>query len=205
MKLIEFFCDTKHKRASVLLMIFNILVLKECVSNMMFVFPILSYSKLENLYNLAGYADLSFIGRLLFNIYLSNDFSFVTILLNILRCFSLPMILIIIWDIYYILQNYQDRVFNLARKYAVCVLVFSMLIYAGGILYIVSNLTLYTSYNTILSAVHNTALWVLSSHAILYVTSLFFLLFIIRDYIEALEYKSVEMNEFGETNEDVVQ
>lgn len=195
MNLIEFFIDTKHKRVVLLALIFTILLLKEAICNIFFVIPILSFSSLESLYSLIPYAEYSFIGRLLYSLYNITSINIPHILLTICKCFSLSMIISIIFTFYYLSVNYKDFIFKLTKRMSILTLFFIVLIYFGALVVIVKNVTILTTYYTVLNAVHIVALWLLVTHGLYVVFLLCFLYFIIKEYVEALEYRAIEVNE----------
>lgn len=195
MNLLEYFLDTKHKRVTILSLLFTVFLLKEAIANALIVFPILSYTTLESLYNLVPVADMSFIGRMLYGFYSLTSLEFEEIFLTVLKCFSPSIIFCIVMCFYYLSVNYCDNIFKISKRLSRFVIIGLFFIYGGVFVFVISNLTIMTTYYTILNVVRNTALWLLISHLIYILILLVFMYFQIIDMLHALEYKAIEVDE----------
>ncbi|MBR3840800.1 MAG: hypothetical protein IKM20_06665 [Erysipelotrichales bacterium] len=195
MNIIEFLIDTKHKRVALMALIFSIMLLKEAICNIFFVLPVLSFTTLESLYSLIPYAEYSFVGRLLYSLYSMTSINVPYILMTIFKSFSLSMIISFILSIYYVIVGYQDYIFKVTRRLSFVSMILIVFIYIGALIMILSNLTILTTYHTILDAVHLVSLWLLVSHGVYAVIVLCFMYFVVREYIEALEYKAIELEQ----------
>ena len=193
MKVIEYLSDTKDKRMCLVILIGIICVLKEVISNILFSLPLLTIHSLESIYALVPYASKSFIGRLVYYLYMNTDYSFLTIIKKIAYCFRSNMIFIIVFCLYFLFARYKHRMISIAKRFSFSTLFLSISIYSVGLFLIAKQISLFTSYSIILNAVHMIALWVFVMHALLGVICLFFCFVVIREYLKALEYKAEEV------------